>query len=58
MKALVLITKSNWGGAQRYVYDLAVNLPKELYDVEVMDSSSRRTTVLYSNLTIKYDVTR
>ena len=26
-KVLYLITKSNWGGAQRYVYDLATNLP-------------------------------
>ena len=25
-KVLLVITKSNWGGAQRYVYDLAVNL--------------------------------
>ncbi len=25
-KVLYLITKSNWGGAQRYVYDLATNL--------------------------------
>ncbi len=25
-KVLFLITKSNWGGAQRYVYDLATNL--------------------------------
>lgn len=36
MKVLILITKSNWGGAQRYVYDLATNLPKETYDIEVM----------------------
>jgi glycosyltransferase involved in cell wall biosynthesis len=27
-KVLFLITKSNWGGAQRYVYDLALNLDK------------------------------
>jgi glycosyltransferase involved in cell wall biosynthesis len=25
---LFVITKSNWGGAQRYVYDLATNLPE------------------------------
>lgn len=31
-----MITKSNWGGAQRYVYDLATNLPKDQYEVEVM----------------------
>lgn len=36
MKVLILITKSNWGGAQRYVYDLATNLPKSEYQVEVM----------------------
>src|SRR5690242_919646 len=36
MKVLILITKSNWGGAQRYVYDLATNLPKDKYEVEVM----------------------
>lgn len=29
MKVLFLITKSNWGGAQRYVFDLATNLPPE-----------------------------
>lgn len=28
-KILYVITKSNWGGAQRYVYDLATNLPDE-----------------------------
>lgn len=34
-KVLYLITKSNWGGAQRYVYDLAVNLPKDRYEAMV-----------------------
>lgn len=34
-KILFVITKSNWGGAQRYVYDLATNLPKEEFDVRV-----------------------
>jgi len=34
-KILYVITKSNWGGAQRYVYDLATNLPKEEFDVAV-----------------------
>lgn len=27
-KVLYVITKSNWGGAQRYVHDLATNLPE------------------------------
>lgn len=35
-KILYVITKSNWGGAQRYVYDLATSLDPALYDVEVV----------------------
>jgi len=35
-KILYVITKSNWGGAQRYVYDLATNLPKEEFEVKVI----------------------
>jgi len=34
-KVLLVITKSNWGGAQRSVYDLAVNLPRERFEVAV-----------------------
>lgn len=34
-KVLILITKSNWGGAQRHIYDLATSLPKEKFDIEV-----------------------
>ncbi len=34
-KILFVITKSNWGGAQRYVYDLTTALPAELFDVAV-----------------------
>lgn len=34
-KILYVITKSNWGGAQRYVYDVATNLPKEEFEVAV-----------------------
>ena len=34
-KILYLITKSNWGGAQRYVYDLATTLDKNKYDCVV-----------------------
>lgn len=35
-KVIFLITKSNWGGAQRYVYDLATSLPLATYDVVVV----------------------
>lgn len=34
-RVLHVITKSNWGGAQRYVFDIATRLPKDVYDVEV-----------------------
>lgn len=34
-KVLFVITKSNWGGAQRYVYDLATHLPGDRFDVAV-----------------------
>ena len=34
-KILFIITKSNWGGAQRYVYDLATSLPKDQFQVVV-----------------------
>ena len=34
-KILYVITKSNWGGAQRYVYDLATSLPKGEFEAVV-----------------------
>ncbi len=36
MKILYAITKSNWGGAQRYLYDLASNLPTSGWEVKVV----------------------
>lgn len=35
MKILYVITKSNWGGAQRYVYDLATSLASQNHQVSV-----------------------
>ena len=34
-RTLFLITKGNWGGAQRYVFDVATALPKEKFEVVV-----------------------
>ena len=34
-KVLFAITKSNFGGAQRYVYNLATSLPKNEFDAVV-----------------------
>lgn len=44
-KILYVITKSNWGGAQRYVYDLATNLPKARFDVAVVFGGSGELAV-------------
>lgn len=35
MKILFIVTKSAWGGAQRYVYDLATRLPMAGFDTAV-----------------------
>lgn len=35
-KVIYLITKGNWGGAQRYVYDLATSIPRDRFEVVVM----------------------
>ncbi len=34
-RILFVITKSSFGGAQRYVYELATNLPKDEFDVHI-----------------------
>lgn len=34
-RVLFVITKGNWGGAQKYVFDLATALPKNSHDVSV-----------------------
>ena len=34
-KILYVITKGNWGGAQRYVFDLATSIPAILFEVLV-----------------------
>ena len=34
-RILYIITKSVWGGAQKYVYDLATHLPPEQFDIHV-----------------------
>ncbi len=38
-KILYCITKANWGGAQKYVYDLATSLPRDRFDVSVLVGS-------------------
>lgn len=56
-KILFVITKSNWGGAQRYVFDLATNLPKSQFEVKVYFGGTGEKDasygVLAANLSIK-----
>lgn len=35
-KILYVLTKGNWGGAQRYVFDLACNLSKDQFDARII----------------------
>ena len=44
-KILFLITKSNWGGAQHYVFDLATQIDTEKFDVTVALGGSGRLSV-------------
>lgn len=41
-KILFVITKSNFGGAQRYVYDLATRLPRDTFEVAVVSGPDAR----------------
>jgi hypothetical protein len=36
LKILYVITKGNWGGAQKYVFDMATHMPKDTTSVEVI----------------------
>lgn len=38
------VTKGNWGGAQKYVYDLATNLPSEHFAISVVSGNSGKLT--------------
>ena len=69
-KVLFLITKSNWGGAQRYVYDLVTTLDKSQFDVvvalggngilvEMLNHAGIRTIIIQSlarNISIKNEL--
>lgn len=53
-KVLYVVTKSNFGGAQRYVFDLATSLPKDAYEVVVAAGAaqgSREAGELLARLT-------
>lgn len=52
-KVLYLITKSNWGGAQRYVYDLATNIDKNNFEVVVALGGDGPLVEMLQNARIK-----
>lgn len=52
------ITKSNWGGAQRYVYDLATNLPPHLHAVVVVGGEGELVTRLRARGVETYTLSR
>src|SRR3989344_5154373 len=52
-KVMYVITKSNWGGAQRYVYDLATSLPKDKFDIVVSCGDSRKEAKGFPGLLIQ-----
>jgi len=45
-KILFLITKGNFGGAQRYVFDLATNLPKDKFEAAVACGTKDEDTLI------------
>ena len=63
-KVLFVITKSNWGGAQRYVYDLATHLPKDKFNAAVALGGNGRLaqklqeagTMLYHRTSLERDI--
>lgn len=53
-KVLFLITKANWGGAQRYVYDLATHLDKSQFDCLVVSGEAGTLTEALHHQQIPY----
>ena len=52
-KILYIITKSNWGGAQRYVYDLAANVPKDRFEAVVAAGGNGRLFDMLKNAGVR-----
>jgi len=52
-KILYVITKGNFGGAQRYVFDLATSLPKSEFNVAVAMGQPGRLATMLSDANIR-----
>lgn len=44
IKLFICITKSDWGGAQKYVFDLAKNTPTDTFDTTVLVGSKTQSS--------------
>jgi len=49
-KILYIITKSAWGGATRYTYDLAVNLPQDKFEARIAAGPAEKSENLFTAL--------
>ena len=54
LKILFVITKSVWGGAGKYIYDLAANLPKEKFEVCVAAGGQNKLAQELKKIRINY----
>src|SRR3989344_4455023 len=54
-KILYLVTQAEWGGAQRYIFDLATNLPKDRFEVIIACGSYSGEFPKNNSLLIKVD---
>ncbi len=52
-KVVLLITKANWGGAQRHVYDIATRLDPHDYDVVVVTGGTGELTTMLDHARIR-----
>jgi len=57
-KIIYCITKANWGGAQRYVYDLATSLSSDKYNVSVLAGTTGTLTEKLRQAGIKVTILR
>lgn len=55
-KLLYILTQSEWGGAQKYVYDLVDNLPKDSFTITVASGQSA-SSELRNKLTARHIAT-
>jgi glycosyltransferase involved in cell wall biosynthesis len=56
IKILYILTQSEWGGAQKYVFDLVEHLPRETFEIVVASGKSESSELIHK-LTAKHIAT-